>query len=459
LEAEVGKQVIKTAAYSSAVIAVMIGLWLTSRHNYLLFHSLGELVSIGVAAAMFSVAWDSRRFSANGYLTFLGIAFLSVACLDLVHTLAYKGLGVFTGYGANLPTQLWIAGRGVESFSLLISPVFLDRRVRPWTTLITCMAVTAAILALIFPLQLFPTCYVEGGPHPGLTPFKIGAEYVICMILLAGMGILWVNRRRFSPHVMAFIICAIGATILSELAFTHYVSVYGDFNMAGHLLKVISFLLFYKAIVQASLKDPYRGLFRELKQQEEALRESEERYRTTMESIGDAVIAVDRSGAVTFMNRVAAELTGWRSEEALRQPLAQVFAIINEKTRKPADNPVERVIRDGHVIALANHTTLISRDGREIPIEDSAAPITSADGKMLGVVMVFHDVTEKRRAETALSESETQYRLLFAENPNPMFVFDEETLRFLAVNDAAVRHYGWPREEFLAMTVLEIRPP
>ena len=100
----------------------MAGLWLTSSYSYLLFHSLAELFSIAVAAAMFTVAWNSSRFSTNGYLTYVGIAFLSVAGLDLMHTLAFKGLGVFPAYGADLPTQLWIAARGMEAALLAGCP-------------------------------------------------------------------------------------------------------------------------------------------------------------------------------------------------------------------------------------------------------------------------------------------------------------------------------------------------
>jgi hypothetical protein len=173
IETEEHKGAIKRAAYAAAVIGAVIGLWIISRYNYLLFHTFAELTSIGVAAAMFSVAWHSRRFSTNGYLTYLGIAFLSVACLDLLHTLAYKGLGVFSGYGANLPTQLWIAARGLESITLVTSPIFLIRRVHPYSILLLYLAVTAAILTLIFPLELFPLCYIESGPQQGLTPFKI----------------------------------------------------------------------------------------------------------------------------------------------------------------------------------------------------------------------------------------------------------------------------------------------
>jgi hypothetical protein len=104
---------------------VLLGLYLTSLYNYLLFHSLAEVFAIVVACGVFMVAWNSRRFLDNNYLLFIGIAYLFVAGLDLLHTLAYKGMGVFPDYDANLPTQLWIASRYIQSFSLLIAPLFL----------------------------------------------------------------------------------------------------------------------------------------------------------------------------------------------------------------------------------------------------------------------------------------------------------------------------------------------
>ena len=145
---------------------------------------------------------------------------------------------------------------------------------------------------------------------------------------------------------------------------------------------------------------------------QEALRSSEERFRVTLSSIGDAVIATDGSGRVTFINPVAVGLTGWPYEEATRQSIHTIFQIINEKTRQPAKNVVERVLRDGQVVNLANHTALLTRDGHEIPIEDSAAPIKDSTGNLSGVVLVFHDVTEKRRVQEALQESEKHFRAL-----------------------------------------------
>jgi len=130
-------------------------------------------------------------------------------------------------------------------------------------------------------------------------------------------------------------------------------------------------------------------------------REQEHRewLATTLASIGDAVIATDTKGTVTLMNGVAESLTGWTSQEALGRPLATVFKILNEDSKTEAESPVARVLRDGQIVGLANHTILISKDSREIPIDDSGAPIQSASGEITGVVLVFRDITERKRSE------------------------------------------------------------
>ncbi|MHA1279136.1 MAG: PAS domain S-box protein [Candidatus Helarchaeota archaeon] len=136
-----------------------------------------------------------------------------------------------------------------------------------------------------------------------------------------------------------------------------------------------------------------------------ALKESEEWLSITLKSIGDAVIATDRSGVIRLMNPVAESLTGWTESEAAGRPLKEVFTIISEETRQPAEDPVDRVIREGIVVGLANHTILLAKDGSELFIADSGAPIQDADGNILGVVLVFRDVTERRLAEKKLKES------------------------------------------------------
>jgi PAS domain S-box-containing protein len=144
----------------------------------------------------------------------------------------------------------------------------------------------------------------------------------------------------------------------------------------------------------------------ERKRAEEELRQQREWFEVTLSSIGDAVITTDTGGKVSFLNPMAEMMTGWKTAEASGQPLEKVFNIINEDTRTPARNPVDTVLRDGIVVGLANHTALIGKDGTERSIEDSAAPIRDATGRISGAVMVFHDVTQRRRAEKALKEAD-----------------------------------------------------
>lgn len=143
---------------------------------------------------------------------------------------------------------------------------------------------------------------------------------------------------------------------------------------------------------------------------ERKLRASERRFATTLRSIGDAVIATDERGQITYMNPTAETLTGWPLAEAQGQPFANIFQIIHETTRQPAENPVERVLQEGIVVGLANHTLLLSRDGQEIPIDDSASPILDDQGNCTGVVLVFRDITERRLAEERVRASEQQVR-------------------------------------------------
>jgi PAS domain S-box-containing protein len=133
-----------------------------------------------------------------------------------------------------------------------------------------------------------------------------------------------------------------------------------------------------------------------------AIAASEEQLRVTLQSIGDAVVTTDDQGRVTLLNPMAEALTGWRGSEAAGRRLEDVLVLVNEESRRPAENPVARVLRDGVIAGLANHTVLIAKAGREIPIDDSAAPIRAADGRMVGAVMVFRDISERRRHEQDL---------------------------------------------------------
>jgi PAS domain S-box-containing protein len=155
---------------------------------------------------------------------------------------------------------------------------------------------------------------------------------------------------------------------------------------------------------------------------EEEMSRQREWLRVTLTSIGDGVIATDVDGRITFLNAVAALLTGWPEKEAKGRPLEEVFRIVNEGTRQPMRNPQQQVMEHGTIVGLANHTLLLNRNGDETPIDDSAAPIRGAGGKVLGVVLVFRDVRARRRAEAALRERVREIETLMEVMPIAVFV-------------------------------------
>lgn len=162
------------------------------------------------------------------------------------------------------------------------------------------------------------------------------------------------------------------------------------------------------AVIDASIKMAFR-----LHAAKRNLWLEKEHLRTTLNSIGDAVIATDASGAVTRMNPVAERLTGWAIAEAAGRPIGEVFRIVNANTRIPVENPVKKVLESGAIVGLANHTVLVSSSGVEYQIADSAAPIYDGDGVATGVILVFRDVTEEYGVQEDLRRSEELYRSLF----------------------------------------------
>jgi signal transduction histidine kinase len=249
-------------------VTVVTGLFLVSRVNYLLFHALVESFAIVVAAGIFMIAWNSRRFQDNGYFLFVGIGSLCVAGIDLLHFLAYKNMGVFPGATANLPTQLWIAARSVQAVTLAAAPLFLVRRVHSIPTLISFVVATGLLLASIFVWPIFPDCYREG---EGLTLCKKVSEYVISGLLLVALVLTRRRPEAFSREVLRMLSLALGVLIAAELAFTLYLDVFGYTNMVGHLLKLVGFTFIYQAVIVTGLARPYELLFRELKASEESL--------------------------------------------------------------------------------------------------------------------------------------------------------------------------------------------
>lgn len=212
-----------------------------------------------------------------------------------------------------------------------------------------------------------------------------GTTYFFVVFGIASLFVLWYSGLR--PGLFA--------ALLAVAGYTYFV--FTPNNTIGLDLPIVAGLSVF-ILLGSLFSASYNRLYDETKAQRK-------RLQITLSSIGDAVITTDAKGRVTFMNGVAETLTGWKFDKATNTYLRDVFQIINETTRKPQEDPITKVLRENTVVGLANHTLLVTKEGAEIPIDDSGAPIRDDSGAIIGVVLVFRDITDRRQKETALDDT------------------------------------------------------
>ncbi len=451
-----GKRQFPLAGYTAILIwtLILIGLYLVSIYHFLLFHTLAEMFSIAVAYAVFMLAWNSRKFADNGYLLLLGIALLFIGSLDLVHTLAYKGMNIFSGYDANLPTQLWIGARYMQGLTFLAVPLLFKRKLNPGFIFSVYFLVTAALLAAVF-TNVFPDCFVEGS---GLTVFKKASEYMISLILAIALGLLARQRERYEPAVFRLLALATILTIFSELMFTFYISVYGLSNLIGHFFKILSFYLIYKAIIVTGLENPYSILFRDLKQNQDALQDSENELRLTLDATTEGIWTWNFKTDDFFFspryytmlgyapNEFPASYENWinlihpddlekatkRSSEWLKTKSDRYENIFRLKTKAGGYRWINATAR------------MVERDGEGNPV------------RMIGN---HEDITERKLADDNLRKSEER-RAAFIESATEGFILFDSKLNLVEINSTALKIYPqWTnKNEFIGRNILEMVP-
>lgn len=257
-------------SYIAFIVASIAGLYLSSLYSYLLFHSLIEISTIAIGFTLFILTWNTRRFLANNLICIIGIGYAFISFIDLFHTLAFKGMNIFPGFGANLPTQLWIAARYLEAVTLCAAPLFVERRMRHRAILGIFAAATSLLVVMVYSGN-FPECYIEG---KGLTTFKIGSEYLISALLLTSLYLFYRKREHFDATVYLLILSSIACAALSGLLFTTYLNVNDFANMVGHFFKLAAFYLIYRAIIVTGFHQPFNIIFKDLKQTEETLKKA-----------------------------------------------------------------------------------------------------------------------------------------------------------------------------------------
>jgi len=284
-----------------------------SKISFLVFHSIVEISSALVALCVFVITWNARKISSNHYLLWLGIAFLFIGAFDTLHALAYEQMNSLGAYGgADRAVQLWLSARFLAAFAFLSATFAAKRPLRAYVALTGYGFVSAFLLASIFWWEIFPAGFTPG---EGLTLFKVISEYIVALAFALSALFLWEQRSRFAPKIATLLILTLSFSVLSELAFTTYNSVFDDANIAGHCFKLFAMLFLFKAVVQEGIQNPYGLLFRQLTKSNEELEKHRDQLKSLLDHHGRELELSDDELRIKIAEKAAAdqELTLQRS--------------------------------------------------------------------------------------------------------------------------------------------------
>ncbi|UZE96745.1 EAL domain-containing protein [Alkalimarinus alittae] len=281
-----------------APVLFVAGLIPVNLFSPLLFHTLSELFAVTIAMITFVVAWNTYALSRNNYLMFLGVGYFWVGTLDLFHMLTFLGLPFFSIEDANPTLQIWVISRFFEAFVLLAAPIFIYRTLNRFMAFFYCaMFAVLGLWAVIN--HWVPVMYLAGD---GLQAIKVISEYIIIAMLALAFFALWRERKRIDTYVLRLMYTSIIFTIAAELSFTLYSDLDGVMLMVGHLLKLISFWAIYVALIESSLKEPFRNLSREA---------------NTYDAIPDETVVIDGRGVVRQVNEAVRDVTQLSSSDLI----------------------------------------------------------------------------------------------------------------------------------------------
>ena len=417
------------------ILIVIAVFWILGQINFLLFHTLIEFFTIVVGAVCFLVAWRMREFQPHEFLMVLGCGYLGVSGLDLIHTLIYKGIGVFPTNDANYPTQLWLAARYVEAGVLLTAPIFLVRKADPRMTL-TIVGVISVGFALSIFIQIFPDAFVEG---EGLTDFKVISEYVIILILIFAGAHLYLRRSLITRSTLKMAGASILLTIAAEIAFTLYIDVYGASNIIGHIFKFISFWIILEMIFSKAIRQPLQAL-------DEIL------WGT---NVGTWEWNI-QTGETRFNERWA-EIVGYTLEE-LQPTSIQTWVDFCHPDDLQHSNELLQKHFAGEVDHYHCEARMRHKEGHWVWVLDRGKVAEwSNDGKPIRISGTHTDITDQKRLEEERALNLAKFESLLSTAPVGFIAVNRE-FKIILCNINAAQMFGCTVEEMVGLEINKFVP-
>ena len=397
----------------------------------LLFHTLAELFSIVVGILMLVIAWNTRRFTHNDFLLYLGIGYFWIAILDTGHTFTVAGLPFFHFSDAEVTLHFWIYTRFLEALLLLSAPLMLQRKLN-----VNAMLYGSGLLALLASWAAVSLQSPEMLTGQGLSSFKVNMEYLIMVMLALAFWVYWRKRRLLPPDVLKYLLISLVLTFLAEFSFTLYSNFLGIPFVVGHLFKFLSFWMIYQAIVHTTLARPF------------ALLAS---HSTSYNAIPHAALVVDEEGMVAQLNQAAERLTEKPVEALLHHHVHDDF---HNRSISVESCELCQAIMSG--VELEGRELYLAQRDRWFLVSLSAIELA---GSSRGMVQVLTDITTRKRVMQALEVSERRFRQLFEQTDAISVQGYDRARRVIYWNSASEKLYGYSKQQAVGKKLEELIIP
>ncbi|HVN56202.1 MAG TPA: MASE3 domain-containing protein [Anaerolineaceae bacterium] len=383
--------------FGQAVIAglALFGLYALSRADFPLFHTLVELFFIIIAVSIFIVTWNARPFLDNPALLFIGIAYLFVAMLDLLHVLEYQEVRAISGFNLNQAMQAWLAARLFLAGALVAASFFTHQRFNPKVLMAVFTALALLITVGIFSGKGIPAVYSMSFEP---TPFKFGLEIVITVLFLAALGLLARFSADFHPSVFRFLGLSIASLAAAEITLSATLETFTPVTVTGHLISIAAVLLIYKAVTETGLVRPYELLFHNLQRSQDELRHERDFAAAILDNTYALVAVLDSQARILRLNRAFEESTGY-SQAALAGKTLWDTDLFGGQA------PALRTLLEEH---LPRHELihfegyLTTQSERKIHVAWDAALRKNAGGDTEYIILTGMDITDRKQAEDEL---------------------------------------------------------